>query len=257
MSLFYLPFKALRQSPPPFRENQVALHFSRSPSRWDLLLDLGDYKTPPFYFGFDMEAPPIKQNLSPTQLQKTPALSALQKQIAAEKEKLNIFRGHIRALEKEVRGLSEAEEYNQGKQVVDLLRTHLNTLFLLPSKTENINKLKQETFTICLSAVNDAHHHFKINNKRSLSNVLVNIGLFIAGLGIAYLIASGLHYHATGRFTFFNKPALNNALPAFSQELKKLYQNSGLAQVKATPQKTPSPPSEDLLAAKAWSKIRI
>lgn len=238
----------------------MSIVHSDSPGHFDLLLPISDYLSPPFYFGFsfanvtfDLEAQKEKQQMPAS-------LASIQIALAHEKKRIQQFRQEIIKLKIAVSALSNKQEFETGRKLAQVLESNINALFTPKTASVENLQIQQNAFVLCSTAVREAHERLK-KNSPSVANILANLGLFIATLGVGYLVAGAIHYAHTGRIGFFNKPSslLRNELPVFSQKFVELHKERGSHPSKEAAV-TLSEPIEELPPLpplKEWSKMRI
>jgi hypothetical protein len=236
----------------------VSITHSDRPGHFDLLLPLNDYLSPPFYFGFNFAEIEFDRELEEEPL--PDSLARAQEHLTREKVRFQQFRQELIKLKQAVATLSNDKEFQVGKKLIEALEANTNALFI-PKTAPLPNRQEQHAaFVICSQALQKAHNKFQ-NKRPGLANIIVNLGLFVATLGIGYIVAASIHYCSTGRIGFFNKPStiLNNELPAFSKKLVELHRErteplikSGTSTGEQTIEELPAQP-----AFKEWSKIRI
>ncbi len=234
----------------------ISILFSPS-GHWDFLLPLKDYRTPPYYFVFNFRAEGVifqSEHLEEEQKPESPLLTT-QTQLTGEKERFDRFNLEIIKLKIEVNQLT-GTDFIEGNKLITILESNLKTLFTPKNASSDHQTAQHIAFENCTEAVRFTHTYFQQNTKRpSLLNILANLGLFLASLGAGYLLAAGVHYHQTGRFGFFHKPALSSELPAFSVKLAELRQERVTTDALAERVKSKAP--ETLPTYPEWSKIRI
>lgn len=221
----------------PSTRPQIALIFEgdQLSPHYNFLITKDDYSQPPYYFAF------------PNSFKKSDPLKLLHDRVMQEKNKFHSvkfreFRDYLRNLENEVRELKNPVEIDIGNHLLSVLRNNANPLFgPQPAK-------QAEALRLCHQTLGQAQREFEGTKRKSLCNLLANLGLFLLGLGVIYLALGTLHYLSTGRFSFFNKPSLDKALPQFSQQLLRCVEETGLARDSHLDTLTP---------VSAWSSLKF
>jgi hypothetical protein len=217
------------------------LNSSDKGSHWDVVLPLAEILSPPYYFS-DLRA-----------LNREELELKISYPETKQKEMIKFLR-LVGELKDNVDKLPEGEGKKRGLRLVTILNSNALNIFLDDDNDMGIKAYKKDCYLNCADEIVE-YYNLPANNDRTIKNILANIALFIAMLGVGYLLAGTVHYCHTGRFTFFHKPEVKNLVADVSKELYDLYQKENFARVGKTTQTINLDLPLSKVETKAWSSV--